>query len=184
MAAGAGVMGGFQNFVMPIAQGFGQFRASQQQQEAYQYQAEMARYNAQLQANAYALNAKINEQDAVAAESAAAINADLAERQKSAKVALARAQYAGRGIALEGSPLIVMSEIANNAQFAIENEIYKGAVAANQHRNKGKLNNYYGESALAAGEAQARMYEYRADSALDYSPLISGIGKGIGSLLG
>ena len=118
-------------------------------------QADMMEAYGEMQAQAYAANAQIATMNAAAERQAAEANAELQSKENAAKMGALQAQVLGQGFALEGTPLLMVSEQARTGELKRLQEIYKGERAAVNYENEAKLQNFYGEQARAAASMRA-----------------------------
>jgi hypothetical protein len=131
-----------------------------------------ARQQAKAQAQAAEYNAEIEQQQAAQAMSAAAYEANLVNQKSNRMLATARADYGAAGLAVEGSPLLTMSESAAQAEMDQAAIMYKGKMGAYAHQAQSNLDTW-----------QAGVYK-RAGNWAMASALVKGIGSAAGGMMG
>lgn len=131
-----------------------------------------ARSSAASQAAAYEYNAAVARNNAIAARNAASATADQTERQNKSRLGKLQTEIIKQGVAMEGTPLLIIDEEVAQGQLERKKDIYKGEVQAVNYTNQSNLNMMYADSARTAGENQAS------------ASLLGGIFGGIGRIAG
>lgn len=122
--ASAGQMSGFFNALGQIQQGFAQSSAEDARAAAYERNAQIADMNAQA-ALAAGQEAKRRE-----------------ERRGRLRTSGAAAKFLKSGVSLEGSPLMVLGEEAEQSALAAADLLHEQQVRANAFRNQAQQNRY------------------------------------------
>ena len=113
---------------------FGQYRAGQAQQGAYNY------------------NAQVAESEAGVARVGAAREEEIHREKLNRLIGTQKALYAAAGVDISsGSPLLTFMETAEEGEKEAQYIRYGGEVEATSKLNEAKLNRYYGKQASRAG---------------------------------
>lgn len=114
---------------------------------------------AMAQGNAQAGMAKYNEdvqqQNAETAKSVAATQAGQQQLQTRDQIAQQEAAYAGAGLDMNGTPLLVMQQTARQGALKSALTQWQGATAANADMNQAALDSYQGQQASTSSMLQA-----------------------------
>lgn len=108
----------------------GALSSGRQQQQASEYNAEIARRNA------------------VAARQQAAANAEAQQRKARMQIGSMRAAYGASGVGLEGSPLDILESSAMMAELDRQNILYGGELSAIGYESNAGLELMRGENAV------------------------------------
>ena len=116
----------------------GQVQAGQQQQQAYDY------------------NAQVQRQNATIATQEAQGQAKIDKTQTERNLGAIAAAYGGAGIdPTQGSPLMVMADQAATGELNRQLDLYRGSVQATSSTNQANLLTYQGAAARTAGNTAA-----------------------------
>lgn len=127
---------------------------------------------ADAQAAAYEYNAAVARNNAIAARDAANAEAEQVERQNKLRLGKLQTDIIKQGVALEGTPLLILDEEYEQGQLERSKEVYKGEVKARNYENDANLNMLYADSARQAGANKAG------------ASLLGGVFGGIGRMFG
>lgn len=143
----AGLFGGFGGFSSVIG-GVGSIVSGMSAASAAQAQADA-------QARAYEYNAAVSRNNAIAARQAALAEAQQQDRLNSARLGKLTTQIIKQGVALEGTPLLILDEEFEQGELESKKKIYTGEIQATNYQNDSNLQRFYASQARAAGESQA-----------------------------
>jgi hypothetical protein len=132
----------------PVLSGVGT-TANAYAQSTYQQNA------AQAQANAGYYNAAVARNNASAVMQAAIANKADQDKQNRAMLESVRSKYLASGVALSGTPLLVLSDTAAQGALSSARILHQGEVQAAGYENQANLQTWQGDQALAIGESQA-----------------------------
>jgi hypothetical protein len=105
--------------------------------------------NMQAQANAYNYNAEIQKQQAQVAGEAATSNAAAEYRQSQQAIGEERASLSQAGGGWNGTATNVLNQSAVNSEIARQNTLYNGAVQANNYNAQAQMTQWQGNVAQA-----------------------------------
>ena len=100
-------------------------------------------------------NAAIQRNQAIAAQQKAEFDADRERQRAASQRAAARAGFAKGGVAIEGTPLLVLSQDAEQAELDAQAIIYGGDVSAAGFRSQAELTGMEGRAAEQASFSEA-----------------------------
>ncbi len=109
----------------------------------------------QAQANAAEFSADVSQQQAERERQIAERDAGEHRRRGSRELATTRARRAGRGISLQGSPLLVEEAAAGDVELGAQEILAEGAEAAQALRQRAALQRAQAEARRAAGTRRA-----------------------------
>lgn len=110
---------------------------------------------AQQQAAAFEANARLFDLDAAAFLDTATKERDRELRRSKIRVGEARSKFLKGGVTLQGSPLVVLGDLALEGSLDAEILFHEGQVRAQQARNKATVERFNAQQALAAGSLLA-----------------------------
>jgi len=146
-AVGGG-LGGFEGALKSIGQLAGAFSSRQQGSNA-------ALIAAQQKAAAFEANAALFDMDAQAFLQAGQLEKERELSRSQRRLAEARSKFLKSGVVLEGTPLVVLGDIALEGGLEAELALHEAQVRAQQSRNKATVERFNAQQALLAGSLLA-----------------------------
>lgn len=119
-------------------------------------QAQAAQQNAKAQQQAYEYNAAVARNNATAAEQQARADSDRIRRRYNQVLGKQRASAASLGLLAGGGSFEdIQYDSLLQGELDAMNREYQGEVEANRFRNEAQLQTFYGQTAIARGRSEA-----------------------------
>lgn len=119
-------------------------------------QAQAAQQNAKAQQQAYEYNAAVARNNAIAAEQQASADAERIRRRYRQTIGKQRAAAAGLGLLAGGGSFEdVQYDSLLQGELDAMNRQYQGEIEANRFRNEAQLQTFYGQTAIQRGRSEA-----------------------------
>lgn len=109
----------------------------------------------QQQAKAHDYNRKVAQQQAEQARANAALQEESQREHARRVLAANQAAVGAAGVTMEGSPLLVQMDVAQQAEYEAQRIRYRGAVGATGLESEAELQQFYAGAARSAGYMQA-----------------------------
>lgn len=119
-------------------------------------QAQAAQQNAKAQQQAYNYNAQVANNNAIAAEQQAKADAEKIRRRYNQTLGKQRASAAGLGLLAGGGSFEdIQYDSLLQGELDAMNREYQGAIEANKYRSEAQLQTFYGQTAIQRGRSEA-----------------------------